>query len=145
MQKSASVHLRLKFGGEDLSVRVAIRDGAVHTDFHTDSAPLRAAIEREWQAVVDASPEQMQRYVEPVFGTGAASPMQAHPGDGQPSFARSSQQQAQPDAQQEGRAPREEHPLFNRRSLLGESFVPESPAPRVAAFLPTSLRLSALA
>lgn len=143
MQKSGSVHLRLKFGGEDLSVRVAIRDGAVHTNFHTDSAPLRAAIEREWSAVAAASPEQMQRYVEPVFTAGAVAP--AAPGEASPSsWARSSQQQAQPDAQQQ-RAPREDQPTFNRRSLMSESFVPEPPAPRVAAFLPTSLRLSALA
>lgn len=140
MQKSGSVHLRLKFGGEDLSVRVAIRDGAVHTDFHTDSAPLRAALEREWSAVAAASPEQMQRYVEPVF-----APVAAAPADAQPAFARSSSQQAQPDAQQQQRAPREEAHAFNRRSLMSESFVPEPPAPRVAAFLPTSLRLSALA
>ncbi len=33
MQKSGSVQLRLKFGGEDLSVRVELRGGAVHTIF----------------------------------------------------------------------------------------------------------------
>lgn len=148
MQKSGSVHLRLKFGGEDLSVHVAIRDGAVHTDFRTDSAPLRAAIEREWHTVATASPEQMQRYAEPVFGTGSAHSNSNSPfsqGDSRQQTAQ--QHQAQPDAQQH-RAPREGFDgssAFNRRSLVSESFVPEPPAPRVPALLPTSLRLSALA
>ncbi|MFZ5495078.1 MAG: hypothetical protein ACOZE5_07040 [Verrucomicrobiota bacterium] len=149
MQKSGSVRLHLKFGGEDLSVHVAIRDGAVHTDFRTDSAPLRAALEREWQAVAAASPGQMQRYAEPVFSPGAAR------GDTDPSFSQSgehsrqpaAQQQAQSDAQQQ-RPPREAFDgasAFARRSLVGGAFVPEPAAPRVPALLPTSLRLSALA
>jgi hypothetical protein len=142
MQKSGSVQLHLKFGGEDLSVRVELRDGAVHTNFRTDSAPLRAALEREWQAIASASPEQLHRYADPVFSPGSnnQSASSSH-GD-----ARQQQQQAQPDGQQ--RAPREsfsDHPAFNRRSLVSETFVPEPPAPRMAAFLPTSVRLSALA
>lgn len=142
MQKSGSVQLHLKFGGEDLSVRVEIRDGAVHTDFRTDSAPLRAALEREWQAVVSAAPAQMQRYLEPVFspGSGASTNSYSAHGDAR------QQQHAEPDAQQrQARESFSDHPAFTRRSLLSESFIPEPPIPRVAAFLPTSLRLSALA
>lgn len=146
MQKSGSVHLRLKFGGEDLTVHVAIRDGAVHTDFHTDSAPLRAAIEREWQAVAAASPAQMQRYAEPVFSAGPAAPDSRSPfgqGDGR---QQAMHQQAQPDAQQHQRAARDpESSAFTRRSLVSETFMPVPAAPRVPALLPTSLRLSALA
>jgi hypothetical protein len=146
MQKSGSVQLNLKFGGEDLSVRVELRDGAVHTNFRTDSAPLRAALEREWQAIASASPEQMHRYAEPVFSPGSN---QQHPGSSSghgDARQQPPQQQAQSDAQQ--RAPREsfsDHPAFTRRSLVSESFIPEAPAPRVPAFLPTSVRLSALA
>ncbi len=142
MQKSGSVQLHLKFGGEDLSVRVELRDGAVHTAFRTDSAPLRAALEREWQAVAATSPEHLHRFAEPVFSPGSSQSNSFTQGDAR----QQPQHQAQPDGQQ--RAPRDsfsDHPAFNRRSLVSETFVPETPTPRVAAFLPTSLRLSALA
>lgn len=143
MQKSGSVQLHLKFGGEDLSVRVEIRDGAVHTDFRTDSAPLRAALEREWQAVVSAAPAQMQRYLEPVFSPGSGTSANSYNAHGD---ARQQQQHAEADAQQrQARESFSDHPAFTRRSLVSESFIPEPPTPRVAAFLPTSLRLSALA
>ncbi|WP_157772385.1 hypothetical protein [Lacunisphaera limnophila] len=142
MQKTGSVHLRLHFGGEDLSVHVAIRDGAVHTDFRTDSAPLRAALEREWSAVTAAAPGQMQRYLDPVFSPHTPTASASADSDARQPAG----QQAQSDAQH--RAPREgfsDHPTFNRRSLVGEAFSPEPATPRVAAFLPTSVRLSALA
>lgn len=146
MQRSGSVHLRLTFGGEDLSVHVAIRDGAVHADFRTDSAPLRAALEHEWQAMAAASPEQMQRYADPVFSPGAGASHASSSPFGQGDFRQSAQQQAWSEQQQ--RAARDQadaHAGFSRRSLVSETFVPAPPAPRVPALLPTSLRLSALA
>ena len=150
MQRSGSVQLRLQFGGEDLSVRVAIRDGAVHTDFRTDSASLRAALEQEWQAVKAASPEHLQRFAEPVFSPAAVGEGRpsAQSGDQSQSHARSQQPATDPDAQsQHQRSARDQAAasFFSRRSLVPESFVPEPAAARTAAFLPTSLRLSALA
>jgi hypothetical protein len=138
MQKSGSVQLRLKFGSEDLSVRVAIRDGVVHTDFQTDSAPLRAALTREWQAVAAQSPQQMMRYLEPVFSS--ASPATASAGGDTAQQHSTRQQQAQSGAPYGSAAS-----PFARRSLVPENFVPEPAVARTPAFLPTSLRLSALA
>lgn len=140
MQKSGSVQLRLKFGGEDLSVRVELRGGAVHTDFRTDSPELRAALNREWQAVASQSADSLRRFVEPVF-----SPSSSHGGDSSSSFAR--QQAAQQDLPQQ-RSPRareEDTITFTRRSLVGETFSPQPAAPRAPALVPTSLRLSVLA
>lgn len=151
MQRSGSVQLRLQFGGEDLSVRVALRDGAVHADFRTDSASLRAALEQEWQAVKAASPEQLQRFAEPVFGPASAGESRASSGQGEPfpQHARSQQPLADADdrsQQQRSARDADASAFFSRRSLVPETFVPEpAAAPRAPAFLPTSLRLSALA
>jgi hypothetical protein len=139
MQKSGSVQLRLKFGGEDLSVRVELRDGAVHTDFRTDSPELRAALHREWQAVATQSTDALRRYADPVF-----SPS----GDTSTPFNGRQQQAAQQDFSQQQRSPRapeEEASTFTRRSLVGEHFAPQPAPARTPALLPTSLRLSVLA
>ncbi|MDQ5980971.1 MAG: hypothetical protein QG602_3949 [Verrucomicrobiota bacterium] len=143
MQRAGSVQLRLKFGGEDLAVRVELRGGLVHTDFRTDSPALREAIATEWQAVAAASPSHLQRFLDPVF-----SP--ATPGGTADSGAQhqSSQRQAQQQAQEHAHARHDGwagHAAFSRRSVLNESFVPAPAVPRVAVMLPTSLRLSALA
>ena len=141
MQKSGSVQLRLKFGGEDLSVRVELRGGSVHTDFSTNSTELRAALTREMQAVASQSPAQLRRYVAPVFSPASSSA----------SSGGSYQQPGrQPAAQQDlpQRTPRpltDELAPFAQRSLLRESFFPEPVAARAPVLLPTSLRLSALA
>ncbi|RXK52965.1 hypothetical protein ESB00_14730 [Oleiharenicola lentus] len=143
MQRAGSVQLRLKFGGEDLAVRVEMRDGQVHTDFRTDSPALREAIAAEWQAVAAASPAHLQRFLDPVF-----SP--ATPGQNADAGAQhqSSQRQAQQQAQEHASARHDAWSgatAFARRALLNDSFIPEPAAPRAPVMLPTSLRLSALA
>ncbi len=146
MQKSGSVQLKLKFGGEDLSVRVELRGGTVHTDFRTDSAELRAALTREMQAVAGESPDQLRRYAEPVFSPATASSSSSGDSYQQPGRQTTAQQDLS--QQQQQRMPRtqqEEMAPFARRSLLRETFFPEPAAPRAPALLPTSLRLSALA
>jgi hypothetical protein len=144
MQKAGSVQLRLKFGGEDLSVRVELRDGAVHTDFRTDSPALREAISREWQAVAAASPGHLQRFLDPVFSP--SSPATSTDA-GTQHHASHRQQQHQPAQDQSPSRQDVWHSQspFSRRSALTESFVPEPAASRVPVLLPTSLRLSALA
>jgi hypothetical protein len=144
MQKAGSVQLRLKFGGEDLSVRVELRDGAVHTDFRTDSPALREAISREWQAVAAASPGNLQRFLDPVFSpsspaTSTDAGTQHHASHRQP------QQQPSHDQSSFRQDAWHSQSPFSRRSNLTESFVPEPAASRVPVLLPTSLRLSALA
>ena len=139
MQKSGSVQLHLRFGGEDLSVRVEVRDGAVHTDFHTDSPELRSALNREWQVMAAQSPEEMRRFLDPVFSSSPAS------ADTPSAFAR----QQQPQQDLPSRTPRESWAEsaspFSRRSQLSDSFIPEPAVARGPSFLPTSLRLSVLA
>ena len=145
MQRAGSVQLRLKFGGEDLTVRVELREGVVHTDFRTDSPALREALAKEWQAVTAAAPGHLQRFLDPVFSPASSSGTLGDSGAQQ----HSAQRQAQQQAQQEQLAQRAEawasQSPFSRRSALSESFVPEPAAPRVPVLLPTSLRLSALA
>lgn len=143
MQKAGSVQLRLKFGGEDLNVRVELREGIVHTDFRTDSPGLREALAREWQAVAAAAPGHLQRFLDPVFSPASPSSAtdqgaQHHSSQRQSPQQQAQEQSARPDAWQ-GHSP------FSRRSALGESFVPEPAVPRVPVLLPTSLRLSVLA
>lgn len=143
MQKAGSVRLHLRFGGEDLNVRVELKDGAVQTDFRTDSPELRSALAREWQAVAAQSPEQMRRYLEPIFAPNSSSASDS--GD-TPSFANRHQQQAQQDhSSRPGRDGWTESASFVRRTSLHDSFVPEPAAPRSPVLLPTSSRLSVLA
>ncbi len=143
MQKAGSVQLRLKFGGEDLSVRVELRGDLVHTDFRTDSPALREAIATEWQAVAAASPAHLQRFLDPVFSPATPGTL-TDSGAQHQSAHRQAQQQGQEHSSSRhdpwsGQSP------FTRRSALSESFVPEPATPRVPVLLPTSLRLSALA
>jgi hypothetical protein len=144
MQKAGSVQLRLKFGGEDLSVRVELRDGAVHTDFRTDSPALREALAKEWQAVAAASPGHLQRFLDPVFSPASVSASTDTGSQQQAAHRQSPQQQAQEHAAQRQDAWHSQSP-FSRRSALSENFVPEPATPRVPVLLPTSLRLSVLA
>lgn len=145
MQRAGAVHLRLKFGGEDLSVHVALRDGVVHTSFRTDSVQLRDAIAREWQAVVAQSPAQMMRYVEPVFAP-ASSGVGSGGGDtAQQQSPRQQQSHSDAGQQRPHSPPSTEASPFARRSAVPANFIPEPPAPRVPALSPHSLRLSALA
>jgi len=144
MQKAGSVHLQLRFGGDDLSVRVEIKDGAVQTDFRTNSAELRSALAREWQVVAAQSPEQMRRYLEPVFSPNSPAAAGA---DDAPSFSSRQQQHAQQEqASRQSREGWADSPTpFSRRSQLSDSFVPEPAIARGPVSLPTSQRLSVLA
>jgi hypothetical protein len=78
-----SVNLQFSVGGTDLSVRVELRAGTVHTTFRTDSPELREALSNEWQAVTSQSNgDRSARLTQPVFtanqsGTSAS-------GDGAP-------------------------------------------------------------
>lgn len=63
-----SVNLQFSVGGNELDVRVEMRDGEVRTTFKTDSADLRAALATEWQAVAaQPNPDRPVRLADPVF------------------------------------------------------------------------------
>jgi hypothetical protein len=60
-----AVNLQFSVGNADLSVRVELRDGAVHATFRTDSTELRTALVHEWQSV--NSGDGPLRLADPVF------------------------------------------------------------------------------
>ena len=69
-RERGSVEVRFQLGDRtELSVRLAYRDGAVHTTFRTDSDELRAALSRDWQAYAAgaASGSDDRRMADPVF------------------------------------------------------------------------------
>ncbi|MBX3738999.1 MAG: hypothetical protein KF715_20060 [Candidatus Didemnitutus sp.] len=133
LQPVPSVQLKFKFGTEDLAVRVALRNGAVHTEFRTDSPELRAAITNEWKAVT-AEPESALRFLAPVVAPATASQ------NGTGSFAQQQQQQNQ----QQARAAQE----FFGSIARSTPFQPRDGGAATSAapvVLPTSVHLSAVA
>lgn len=146
LQPVPSVQLKFKIGHEDLAVRVALRDGVVHTEFRTDSPELRAALQQEWKAVT-AQPESALRYLEPVVSAASSSqsgtnsfgqPQQQSPGQS------AAQQQQQQQQHQQARAAAE----FFGSVARSTPFQPReggAASTVAAALLPTSVHLSAVA
>ncbi len=71
----SAVNLKFNVAGEDLSVRVALQAGQVHTQFSTSSGELRTALAHEWQAVGSSTGAQ-DRFAAPVFTSGSRSDSQ---------------------------------------------------------------------
>lgn len=70
MSERSSVEVKFNFEDEkELSVRLAYRDGDVHTTFRTDSADLRAALGREWPGYAASVAQEPRSYrvADPVF------------------------------------------------------------------------------
>jgi hypothetical protein len=61
--------LQFHVGDERLALRVELKDGTVHTTFHTESAEMRSALTQEWQAVVPSAVGREIRLAEPVFNS----------------------------------------------------------------------------
>ncbi len=61
--------LQFHVGDQRLALRVELRDGTVHTTFHTESAEMRSALTQEWQAVVPPAVSREIRLAEPVFSS----------------------------------------------------------------------------
>lgn len=62
---SSSVDLKLRLADEDISIRVEVCDGEVHTSLRTDSAALRAALGQEWHGAVAEVPMRNLRFMDP--------------------------------------------------------------------------------
>lgn len=147
LQPVPSVQLKFKIGHEDLAVRVALRDGVVHTEFRTDSPELRAALQQEWKAVT-AQPESALRYLEPVVSAASSQ-------NGTNSFAQQQQQSpGQSAAQQQQQQQQQQHQQARAAAEFFGSVARSTPfQPReggaassvAAAVLPTSVHLSAVA
>jgi hypothetical protein len=71
----SSVNLHFNVSGEDLSVRVALQGGQLHTQFSTDSGELRTALAHEWRATPEAAGPV--RFAEPVFTAGSRGDQRA--------------------------------------------------------------------
>jgi hypothetical protein len=72
----SSVEVRFNFTEtEKLSVRVELKDGAVHTTFRTDSPELRDTLAREWQTQTPTAGSDIRPYrvADPVFGSGSSN------------------------------------------------------------------------
>lgn len=147
LQPVPSVQLKFKVGAEDLAVRVALRDGVVHTEFRTDSPELRAAIQQEWKTVT-AQPESAVRFLEPIVAPASSSAQ-----SGTNSFAQhqhqqspgqSAAQQQHQQQQQQSRAAAEVFGSIGRSTPFQprEGGAASSVAPIA---LPTSVHLSAVA
>lgn len=79
-----SVNLQFSVGGTDLSVRVEMRSGEVHTTFRTDSPELRAALSSEWNSMTSQqNGDRSARLASPVFtGNDQAGTSTSFSGDG---------------------------------------------------------------
>ncbi len=134
LQPAPGVQLHLKLGGEDIAIRVELREGSVHTQFRTDSPEVRQAIAHEWSILRAESPERNLRYLEPEFSAGR--PATSPGSDGRQGAA----------SHQQSRAPQPD--IFGAigRSYPYHRTEADSPVREIAArMLPTSVHLSALA
>ncbi len=132
----ATVHLRLRVAGEDLAIRVELRDGAVHTSFQTDSAELRRALSDEWQVAASESQGRTLRLLEPQFVSTTRGGAESFNAGGQ-----SAQGQAHSRSQQEPAAA----PRPAVVAPLSDSATAAVVAPAVPSFTPTALHLTAFA
>lgn len=134
LQPAPGVQLHLKLGGEDIAIRVELREGSVHTQFRTDSHEVRQAIAHEWTVLQAESTGRTLRYLEPEFT-----------GD-RPAFSPGSDGRQGAASHQQPRAPQPD--IFGAvgRSYPYPRTEADSPVREIAArLLPTSVHLSALA
>lgn len=68
----SSVHLKFAVGDADLSVKIELRAGEVHTVFRTDSSELRSALTAAWQSV-DTDTARGVRLADPVIAPATTS------------------------------------------------------------------------
>jgi hypothetical protein len=68
-----AVNMQFSVGNADLSLRVELRNGEIHTTFRTDSADLRLDLAHEWQSSNPGSGSGSVRLAEPVF-TSSSTP-----------------------------------------------------------------------
>lgn len=123
MRERSAVEVKFNFKDEtELSVRLAYRDGDVHTTFRTDSAELRAALAREWQgyAANVAQESRSYRIAEPAF-TGSNSFSDA-------AQSRDSGSAAGGDARNRQQSPHADQPDSQRFASPAHGFRPQAPA-----------------
>jgi hypothetical protein len=90
----SAVALRFNVGGENLSVRVALQAGWLHTQFRTDSGELRDALAQEWHSV-ESEPQAPVRFAEPVFASHTGTDSRNTPDMGGDAGRQAGQQRSQ--------------------------------------------------
>jgi len=130
-----AVNLQFSVGNTDLSVRVELRDGALHATFRTDSTELRSALAHEWQSVSSSTAERPVRLADPVF-TSANSSSLASSGEN------ASQQRAGQDRPGSSSRPSND---FGRGIVGSDASTEVDPVTTAAIPLSTSLHLHAFA
>lgn len=126
-----SVEVKFNFKDDtELFVRLAYRDGDVHTTFRTDSTELSARLGREWQgyAAQVAQESRGYRMADPVFtssGDFAGSHQGRDPGSATGGDARNQQQFSHPDQSDSSGA-----------ASPAQGFRPQAGAPSVSVSAP---------
>jgi hypothetical protein len=62
-----AVNMQFSVGNADLSLRVELKNGEIHTTFRTDSADLRLDLQHEWQSANPGSGSGSVKLAEPIF------------------------------------------------------------------------------
>lgn len=65
--QSKRVDLEFQVGGEPVALRLELKEDTVHVTFKTETARMRTALTREWQAVMPSATVGLLRLAEPVF------------------------------------------------------------------------------
>lgn len=126
-----TVHFGLKFGEDNLNVRVELRGGEVRTQFATDSDELRGALAGAWSGLSDSPAARNFHFADPVFSPASGGSAQGSMDGGGETFRQGNR--AEPNAPAElPRQPRSEPASISREN---------SPA----VLPPTSQRLQAFA
>ena len=128
-----SVNLQFSVGDADLSLRVELRSGEVHTTFRTDSAELRGDLANAWQSVNTAGIGV--KMAEPVF---TSSDSHTNLSSGNQASQERSLQDRSFSSQASGNSPAS-------FSMGSSTAVAEEPSERAPAALATSLHLQAFA
>jgi hypothetical protein len=130
-----AVNMQFSVGNADLSLRVELRNGEIHTTFRTDSADLRLDLAHEWQSSNPGSGNGSVRLAEPVF-TSSTSPNSMATGEN------ASQQRGGQGRSESSQAPA--GGMFSNASAASSSAESEAPA-RTPVLHSTSLHLQAFA
>jgi hypothetical protein len=93
---SSAVKINFNINGDDLAVRIEVSNGAVRTQFHTDSPELRAALATQWQAAAPSVSGKALSFQQPTFSGAPGNSDSASSADGG-----ASRRQARPDAEDE--------------------------------------------
>jgi hypothetical protein len=130
-----AVNMQFSVGNADLSLRVELKNGEIHTTFRTDSADLRLDLQHEWQSANPGSGSGTVKLAEPIF-TSSGNAASSAAGE-------NAQQQRGGQARQDGSPSASGSSGFGSRATV--SAVQTESAPRSPVSHSTSIHLQAFA